>query len=667
MTLREDLLHLSPEALMQATNAGLVKRSLREFGAGYVPTLALDDQLTLVAEFPDAVRTTWPNGVPLQRAGCTCNAATACRHRVITALAYRDGARAEAQAPPAPVEQADEAAVEAVVPAVLLTVARQQRDAGLTVELRRTDSGEPCETARLPAATVRFWAGAAIGAARCDCARASACEHVALGVWAFREAAKGGARPAVQTVRLGDAGVRASIDRVPFDTLAEALLRHGVARGPGPLVQAISHARAAASSAAWLDLLLSDLERWCEAYAQRSALYDPVHGVDLLGELALRLAAGAKPGAARSVLGIGQAGETPMDRLRLLGLGARTVRDGERRRTTVALADTDTGTCLVLAHDWTVAEALQAQEPMLRASERVAKGVKLEALATGQLLARQAARRADGSVKLSGARSADTSVMAQNADWSLLGAPLRFERVAALVHERRAHPNEALLPRHAVGRFVVFSPAHVHQALYDPDEQAVLGVLADADDAPLLVERRHERHAPHALDAVAGALAGRFGVLRHVAGMLRWRHGIPCIEPWALACDSLVVPDVAPGCGALADLPIGSVPAAGADACTRLLGALRELMGTLLHHGVVQLPRSWPADAGQLARRLGAGGLPALGERLAAFAGGVARAHANPAEAALAAPALALAALRQLHEDAGVLAALAPETVEPTP
>ena len=176
---------------------------------------------------------------------------------------------------------------------------------------------------------MRFWAGAPIEAARCDCLRAAACKHVALGVWAFRRAAAEAAAAPVASVRLGGDGVRHRIDRAPFDALVAALLRHGVARGPGVLTQALSNARAAAAGAAWLGLLLAEIETWCEACARRSALYDAAQGVDLLAELALRLAAGGRPGRGEAVLGIGVAGETALDRLRLMCLGARTTRDGE--------------------------------------------------------------------------------------------------------------------------------------------------------------------------------------------------------------------------------------------------------------------------------------------------------------------------------------------------
>jgi hypothetical protein len=715
MTRRPDLLHLSPEALTQFTNAGLVKRALRELAAGYRPRLALDDAGLLQADFSDDVQCRWPAGVPIQQAACSCGAAGVCRHRVIAALAYREYDAASASdgsaptpasppdpaalaartdtAPPAaagpaslpaagpvpvtradptPTEQADDEALSRTIPASLLAIAHRLADAGMSVELRRRASGEPCDTARLPSATVRFWAGAAIEAARCDCLRAAACEHVALGVWAFRRAAAeapGALPPPITTVRLGGAGTRQAVAREPFDALAAALLRHGVARGPGVLAQALSGARAAAANAAWLNLLLADLEAWCEAYARRSALYDAAQGIDLLAELALRLAAGGQPGRGEAALGTGVAGETALDRLRLVCLGARTVRDGERRRTTLVMADADTGTRLVLPHDWQVGPAASpADEAALRAAERLAPGVKLQALAQGQLLAQQAVRRADGSVRLARARSSQNSVLPQSADWAQLSAPVRFERVAALAAEQRAHPTAALLPRHAARRFIVFSGVTLAHLGYDPHEQSVLALLRDADGDELLLQRTHEGHTPHALDALAGALTGRFGPLRHVAGVLDWNHGQPRLAPWALGCDGIVVPDFADSAsGALAALPLAALPPEPADPCAQRLAQLRRHLGTLVHHGLGGLPRSWPADNDQLARQLEATGLRALAGRLRRLGQMLLDARAD-GEATAAAQALTeLAALRQLHEDAAAQAAPAPADHAQTP
>jgi len=289
---RPDLMHLSPEALAQVTNVGVVKRAVRELEGGYRPMLALDADGTLAATFSDGLVTTWPQGKPIQQAHCSCGATTVCRHRIITALAFRESAAPPADEPAATVASPGEttdAALAALIPASLMQLAAQQRDQGLGVDVRRAASGEPCDTARLPSATVRFWAGAAIEAARCDCLRAAACEHVALGVWAFRQAdAVDASSPALQ-VRLGEAGSRTALDTAPHHALVEALVRHGVSQGIAPLVVALSGAVDAARrmGAVWLDHLLADTERWAAAYAARSALYEPEHDVALLSELSL--------------------------------------------------------------------------------------------------------------------------------------------------------------------------------------------------------------------------------------------------------------------------------------------------------------------------------------------------------------------------------------------
>jgi hypothetical protein len=654
---REDLLHLSPEALSHAANAGIVKRAMRELAGGYRPRLSVDAQGALEASFDDGVVCHWALGATIQNARCSCGASGVCRHRVIAALAYREEAEAGVQQPAeaAAVSSASDEVLARVVPAVLLSQAEALRDAGMSVELRRRASGEPCETARLPAATVRYWGGAAIEAARCDCLRASACEHVALGVWAFRAGEQQDAAAAQLTVRLGAQGQRHAVDRAPFEQLVEALLRHGVVQGNAASMQSLSSARIAAADAAWLGLLIADLETWSDAYARRSALYEAAQGVDLLAELSLRLAGGGLPGNASAVLGAGQAGETALDRLRLMCLGARTRRDGEARRTTLVMADVDTGTRLVLAHDWQVPEARAADEPAIRAAERLAPGVRLEALAQGQLLAQQAARRADGSVRLARARSSQNSVLPQSADWAQLNSPVRFDSVAALRAEQRAHPVAALQPRHAARRFVVFSPAEVEEPSYDAHAQSVVAVLRDEQGEPLLVRRSHERHAAQALDALAAAATGRHGPLRHVAGVLSWDHGLPVLEPWALGCEGLViVPDFAAAAGALAALPLGQTQSESADGCALQLEALRQHLGSLLHHGLSRLPRGWISESAALARRLDDAGLRTLSEKLHALIPDLTDAQANPKDAALAPRLMALLALRQLHEDAAM-------------
>lgn len=667
---RLDLLHLSPEALTQTANAGVVKRAVRELEGGYRPQWTLAQDGLLEASFSDGVRISWPAATPIQQVRCSCGAASVCRHRIILALAFRDAASASV-APDgdrddsvagggAPLLEspghASDDALARLIPASLLVRAAQVSQAGMSVDVRRRASGEPCDTARLPSATVRYWAGAAIEAARCDCVAQAACEHVALGVWAFRLAdVQDVLAPAAQ-VRLGHTGERLKLDGQPFHAVVEALVRHGVTAGAAPIASALSHALDAARKlqATWLEHLLQDLERWSAAYTARSALYEAGDGVALLAELALRMRAGVLPGNARAVLGIGQAGETQLDRLRLVCLGARTTRDGEDRRTRLVLADTDTGTALVLTKAWRVLAADSLREAALRANERLAPGVRLEALAQGQLLAQQARRLADGSLILARARASQNSVLPQSPDWSQLGAPLRFDSVSALVALQRAQPTAQILPRHAARQFVVFTPQEADAPVYDATAQALLCVVRDAERGAVLLRRIHEGHTRHALDALAAAFGGQHGAVRHVAGLLHWNNGLPVIEPWAVACDSVIVPDLATSSGALARVALGQAPEEAVDPISTALRGVRSVLATLLHHGLVQLPGTWKADCARVQQALTTQSLHVLARHLAALDELVLAAQANPRSARVAPALLDLVALVQLHEDAQV-------------
>jgi hypothetical protein len=652
---RDDLAHLTPEALAQLTNVGLVKRAVRELAGGYRPKIELDDAQTLTAHFDDGIECTWPQGTTIRNALCNCGAAGLCRHRLIAALAYREQAAFDGedgqQLSPAmrDVASVSDEDLGRLIPVGLMQAAERMRSEGIVVDVHRRGAGEPCDTARLPSATVRFWAGGAIEAARCDCVAASACEHVALGVWAFRAAQGSNAGATTTAVPLGPPARRHAVDRAPFELAIQTLLQHGVVQGSGPLAQGFTAARVSAADAAWLGLLLADFENWAEAYAQRSALYEPTDGVDLVAELGLRLAAGVLPGRAAAVLGVGQASETALDRLRLMGLGARTRRDGESRLTTLVMADIDTGTRLVLRHTWQVPDNRAAKEAELRAAERVAPGVMLEAIAQGQLLAQQASRRADGSIRLARARSSQNSVLPQPGDWSNLSPPLRYSSVAALRAAALSQPNAALQPRHAARRHVVFSPQQVQAVRYDPNDQSLLAILADDAEDVVLLQRTHERHAPHALDSIAAALAGHFGPLRHVAGTLEWQDGTPRIEPWALACDRLVIPDFISGpSGALSDVELGRAPQESSDAVALTLDRLRRHLAVWLHHGLRRLPSRWSGEGVGLARELSTVGMNELAQRLLDM-----QALCNKDALGEAAGAfLSLASIHRLHLDA---------------
>ena len=72
-SLRPELLELTPQALTALSNAGFVKRSLKELENGNVPEISHENG-ALIATFSDGVRTQLTNGQALKEAQCSCGA-----------------------------------------------------------------------------------------------------------------------------------------------------------------------------------------------------------------------------------------------------------------------------------------------------------------------------------------------------------------------------------------------------------------------------------------------------------------------------------------------------------------------------------------------------------------------------------------------------------------
>ncbi|EGK22730.1 SWIM zinc finger family protein [Shigella flexneri K-227] len=87
-SLRPELLELTPQALTALSNAGFVKRSLKELENGNVPEISHENS-ALIATFSDGVRTQLANGQALKEAQCTCGASGMCRHHVMLVLSYQ--------------------------------------------------------------------------------------------------------------------------------------------------------------------------------------------------------------------------------------------------------------------------------------------------------------------------------------------------------------------------------------------------------------------------------------------------------------------------------------------------------------------------------------------------------------------------------------------------
>ena len=87
-SLRPELLELTPQALTALSNAGFVKRSLKELENGNVPEISHENG-ALIATFSDGVRTQLANSQALKEAQCSCGASGMCRHRVMLVLSYQ--------------------------------------------------------------------------------------------------------------------------------------------------------------------------------------------------------------------------------------------------------------------------------------------------------------------------------------------------------------------------------------------------------------------------------------------------------------------------------------------------------------------------------------------------------------------------------------------------
>jgi hypothetical protein len=606
---RDDLGRLTPEALAQLANLGLVKRAQRELAAGYRPDITIDADGRLCARFPDQVTTEFAPGAGLADARCSCGAAL-CRHRIAVVLQHADSAAAQEPAadtrappPPAlPFAALTREHVQAQCSTAVWALVERELAAGLRVEvdcLPSADGRNQVHTARLPHATARYYAGADLAFARCDCTARQRCEHVALGALALIAAGEvGEARREVELGVVERRTLAQTFDTGAVRALLRALLAQGLAHGAAERAETAAALSAAAAAsrtlgATWLSLCLDDLEQWLDAWQRRSARFALLDGVALLGELALRLGASASGSgrlSPRAVLGIGEPIESALDRLTLVSLGLRVSGDGNNRRASLAVVDTDTQTLLCLQKTWQQPADRRLDELALLDQQRIGGNLRLARLAVGSLVTTSARRRANGELKLGQSSAGKASVGAQNGDWSRLAPPLLLGSQAAYLRQQRHAPPRALAPRSVLPGFHVLRVQAVQELGFDPARQRLHAQLIDADEAPWMLERDHAAATPGALDAIAAVLQRADGAEAplYVAGRVsRGAHGLR-IEPWALSLGGVVVPDASPPTGALAALPLLAADEAADDPLRGFIAALDELLGSALREGLLR-------------------------------------------------------------------------------
>ncbi len=537
---RADLLALTPQALAQLANMGLVKRAQRELAEGLGPALSEAEDGAVTGTFPDGVIATLQRGRPLKDCTCSCGATAVCRHRIAVALGYgpwhaatnrpdalADGladappdAPADAPVPPdaqgpvtkepwSPAELSDDVLDRALGARVLERARRTVRQ-GLVVTIERDD----VPAARLPACTVRFLVPRDVAYARCDCVDAGgACEHLALAVWAFREADATSPKGTRAVVSLG---ARGTVSPACAEALAEALAlaRDVLARGvetfqPAPIRFAQLKARLQREGAAWMHDLVLDLELALEGYHARSALHGTREVAELLVELVARTRAGLSASCelpARFVLGQGEAFQTELAHVRLVSLGARLGADGRTRYADVFLADPDTATVLRLRKRWDYEAPAEPEDGPALGARRVSGQVTLRALAHGQLVSKVVRRLANRSIEIGTSRAAQSSVTPHTGDHSALPAPLLVRDLAQHAALTSLAPPRLVRARVLAEDVHVVELSAVRDVMYSSAEQRVVARVCDAAGNDLTLALGHRRAAPHAIDATVAAL-----------------------------------------------------------------------------------------------------------------------------------------------------------------
>lgn len=659
---RPDLLELTPEALTALANAGFVKRAQKDVAAGLLPALEGNADGTVTASFDDGVRTSLPPGRTLRDAQCSCPASGMCRHRVMLVLAYQaqaasSSASAAADAPAsgteAPAEpdgawnpaQFDDAALAASLAPSVREQANRLAAARPVVGVQAWRSASAPPVARLPMCSVRFFSRSSLVHARCDCKQGSGCAHVAIAVWAFRQAgplAPGSAEVMVEVLPPASAGAdnapvaqqllmqgdAARALRTQIDALLLSLWLDGSSQPLMALAARFEAVREQSRALGWnwIDDALDELWQLLQAQQARSSRFEPLRLVRVLAELWARLQAAAhaeqprpsqreRPALlASQILGVGVKGEVALDHLRLVSLGAELWSDDAEEGASVLFADPDTQNVTVLERQWSrAADAAAGGAAQALMNRRVA-GFPLRQLASGQVITKTATRRANGLVDITaGARQTGVLPLSPTS-WNDLVAPLRQHSVAALVAHLREAPPDFVRPRQAANgasagasgqlHVVAFERMEVVGSHWDAAAQVLHAELVQApedgssersDAGRLHLALPHRAVAPGAVDALARSLAGEYGALRAVAGTVHLQGGQAVMQPLSLLTAQravvLQVEAVAPQPLGL-DSEVDDVPALHALASETLELLAQWLRQGLRHQGGGALTRA---------------------------------------------------------------------------
>lgn len=603
--MREDLAALTPDALASLSSRGLLKRAQRmvETGLGPAEIQEYPDGVVF-GRFGDDTTIHLPPKATLAQARCSCGAVFACRHGLALVLAYqaREGTADAELERWSPAEFSDQE-VRTLIGKLGRARAGRMLRGGLVVKT----GYEPHPTARLPTCTVQFLVPHDLTHARCDCELGTACEHLWIAVQAFRQVGERD-HATVELAATGELDLEAT---KAARELAHEVLWTGVTGAPEALEGRFERARQAldADGQVWPMSLLDELERTLKWYRGRSARYRPGVAADAACELEARYRAAVSAAGGHEealpvgvVLGTAESSVTRLAELRLVSLGARVRSEGKTTIAQVYLVDLDTGNVLVLAKEATGPEDASAPTSAELANRETAPGVRLVDVAYGQLLTQAARRKANRELMLGGGAAARTQVSRQAGDWSGIGAPVNIRDFESFEAQLAQRAPTMLRPRILAENVHVLAVDEVLGLFWSPGEQALVAQVKLPSGDEVRVERRHRSVAPHAIAALAHALADQptfiSGEIRHTeAGIL--------LAPIAVVCGEegrLVVPDLETQAEEVqlmvGDTGVGLSPLAAA------VDLAVEVVDEGAHRGLLASPKGWGDRLEEAADRL---------------------------------------------------------------
>lgn len=618
--LHPELLELTPQALTALSNAGFVKRSLKELENGNIPQISHENG-TLIATFSDGTRSQLAGGQALKEAQCSCGAIGMCRHRVMLVLSYQ---RLCATSQPTEKEEEWNPAIWLEELTTLPTATHKRAQSlvakGITIELFCAPGEIP--SARLPMSDVRFYSRSSIRFARCDCIEGTLCEHVVLAVQAFAQAKTQQAEFTHLIWQMRSEHVASNDDPFASDEgktcrqyvqqLSQALWLGGISQPLLHYEAAFSRAQQAAERCnwRWVSESLRQLRASIDASHARASHYHAGECLHQLAALNSRLNCAQEmarrdgvsevpPMPWRTVVGAGIAGEAKLDHLRLVSLGMRCWQDFQQYGLRIWFSDPDTGSILHLSRSWSRSE----QEKAPAATRRLFT-FQAAALAGGQIVSQAARRSAEGELLL-GTRNRLSSVVPLSPDaWQMLGAPLRQPGIVALREYLCQRPPACIRPLNQVDNLFILPVAECLSLGWDSSRQTLDAqvISGEGEDNVLTLSLPASTSAPFAVERMASLLQQQDDPVCLVSGFVSFVEGQLTLEPqvmmtqtraWALDAETAPV----------APLPSASVLPVPSTA-HQVLMRCQALLIQLRHNGWRYQQQSAISQADLLANEL---------------------------------------------------------------